>query len=104
MKEYGWVSFKALSRMSSFPTDAGLPVGGAAHVLGFQSAVAHELISNWRLWPPHAGSLFQSAVAHELISNLVTVVLACGGQQFQSAVAHELISNSSSANRMAGTP
>ncbi len=61
----------------------------------FQSAVAHELISN----KPQSGSAlraraFQSAVAHELISNGD----ASGDHpeaecRFQSAVAHELISN-----------
>ncbi len=37
-------SFKALSRMSSFPT--GCLKHNKAVVLEFQSAVAHELISN----------------------------------------------------------
>ncbi len=40
-------SFKALSRMSSFPT--GLRAGFGETGWMFQSAVAHELISNrWR--------------------------------------------------------
>ncbi len=39
-------------------------------------------------------SLFQSAVAHELISNSESPGRhRAGGRRFQSAVAHELISN-----------
>ncbi len=44
---------------------------GARHRAQFQSAVAHELISNFGV-PATAGKRmdeFQSAVAHELISN-----------------------------------
>ncbi len=38
--------------------------------------------------------MFQSAVAHELISNECAFVMAVDYIAFQSAVAHELISNS----------
>ncbi len=40
-----------------------------------------------------AGYEFQSAVAHELISNRVGVIADIAQIVFQSAVAHELISN-----------
>ncbi len=115
----GCSSFKALSRMSSFPT-----LGSCSNSLGsssFQSAVAHELISNKRAPRRHASTPctsfkalsrmssfptslrrtvaaltagFQSAVAHELISN-DRFDGFCVPQKplFQSAVAHELISN-----------
>ncbi len=51
-----WSSFKALSRMSSFPT--GTPTMRVAPTASFQSAVAHELISNS---PPSRSSATRSA-------------------------------------------
>ncbi len=114
----GWTRFKALSRMSSFPTRSNWP--HECTITTFQSAVAHELISN------RTGNVlskssptFQSAVAHELISNLLGKNMAKKRGEgfkalsrmssfptipnkrfagwienmFQSAVAHELISN-----------
>ncbi len=69
--------------MSSFPTlkTARLPDGID---LVFQSAVAHELISN--VGHPYYVSaivcLFQSAVAHELISNTSGVMPRAGASKF----------------------
>ncbi len=42
--------------------------------------------------------LFQSAVAHELISNSYKETELTDTEKFQSAVAHELISNTGSGN------
>ncbi len=115
---HGSLSFKALSRMSSFPTLVR-KLGGLFDG-PFQSAVAHELISNIETEDvANATSSFQSAVAHELISNVLrqhplrrglasfkalsrmssfptlrAKRLAQQRAEFQSAVAHELISNS----------
>ena len=61
-------SFKALSRMSSSPTDS----------LRFRPAKFRK---------------FQSAVAHELFSDVRKVLLKWAGDEFQSAVAHELFSD-----------
>ncbi len=85
--------FKALSRMSSFPT-VGLPEREEGVTL-FQSAVAHELISNNEIFENAVVVLieFQSAVAHELISNFEAAEELKRAIEFQSAVAHELISN-----------
>ncbi len=61
--------FKALSRMSSFPTRGEQRCNACGE--SFQSAVAHELISNPFAEDEEAVAIkvFQSAVAHELISN-----------------------------------
>ncbi len=87
--------FKALSRMSSFPTLSESCEVGGVNGVAFQSAVAHELISNVVSSTPLGSgvSRFQSAVAHELISNMVHLANSCRIVEFQSAVAHELISN-----------
>ncbi len=86
--------FKALSRMSSFPTSLVL-LFLEGEKEGFQSAVAHELISNAVdvREVRHEARRFQSAVAHELISNKDLLPPLAVGRRFQSAVAHELISN-----------
>ena len=88
--------FKALSRMSSSPTEKEnflfvMPTSP------FQSAVAHELFSDILQDLRRCVVLysFQSAVAHELFSDCE----ACGETSprplvFQSAVAHELFSDS----------
>ncbi len=62
----------------------------------FQSAVAHELISNIVEMADEEdfAAGFQSAVAHELISNSGGLLVRGRRHDgFQSAVAHELISN-----------
>ncbi len=78
--------------MSSFPTCS--PACAACSSSEFQSAVAHELISNEGGIPPSSrkARAFQSAVAHELISNQ-RLAATNAAIAFQSAVAHELISN-----------
>ncbi len=88
--------------MSSFPTSASKSRRNSSE-LEFQSAVAHELISNIenRCFGPASSGTFQSAVAHELISNPPAAPAAAEPAGFQSAVAHELISNDSVAAAIA---
>ncbi len=86
-------SFKALSRMSSFPTEKQEEFLRAR-------AKRFKALSRMSSFPTQRAELraialieFQSAVAHELISNVAAIDYIAENTQFQSAVAHELISN-----------
>ncbi len=89
------LGFKALSRMSSSPTQPTLTSIPAAHL--FQSAVAHELFSDFkhRILCEQLGRCFKAL--SRMSSSPTRVVVAVLGRsvkhEFQSAVAHELFSD-----------